>query len=217
MNCLLVAVNGRFTHSCLALYYLRNRLQASLPDCRVEMQQYALNDPYHETLLRIVAAKPDAVFFSAYIWSSERVERLLHDLAMMLPKTPLVVGGPQALWLAEALPAGCTVVTGEAEGLPAAFFTDLATGKMAARYRCEAGQPFAMPYRDEDFSTSLKNRQIYYESTRGCPFACSYCLSANSPGVVYKELAEVEEELRRLLAHQPPVVRFVDRTFNARA
>jgi len=216
MKITLVAVNGRYTHSCLALYYLRNCLQAGLPGCEVELQQYALNDPYYETLLRIVAGRPAAVLFSAYIWSSERIVRLLHDLARMLPGIPLVVGGPQAVWLAEKLPSGCTVVAGEAEGLPAAFFTDLAAGRMAASYTAKAGQPFAMPYLAEDFSGTLKNRQIYYESTRGCPFACSYCLSATTAGVVYKELDEVREELTRLMAHRPPVVRFVDRTFNAR-
>ncbi len=217
MKITLVAVNGRYTHSCLALYYLRNRLYRGLPGCEVDIQQYALNDPYHETLLRIVADKPDAILFSAYIWSSERIQRLLADLARMLPATPLVVGGPQAVWIADTLPAGCTVVEGEAEGLPEGFFTDLAAGKMLARYKCEAGHPFAMPYLDDDFVTTLKNRQIYYESTRGCPFACSYCLSATSSGVLYKDLAEVQEELTRLLTQQPPVVRFVDRTFNARA
>ncbi|MFC1512920.1 DUF4080 domain-containing protein [Thermodesulfobacteriota bacterium] len=217
MKITLVAVNGRYTHSCLALYYLRNRLHLGLPACEVDIQQYALNDPYHETLLRIIAGKPDAILFSAYIWSSERIQRLLHDLARVLPETPLVVGGPQAVWLADKLPPGCAVVEGEAEGLPDAFFTDLAAGQMGSRYSAEPGRPFVMPYNDEDFSASLKNRQIYYESTRGCPFACSYCLSAISPGVVYKDLEVVREELTRLVAHQPPVVRFVDRTFNARA
>ena len=217
MKITLVAINGRYTHSCLALYYLRQRLCNALPDCEVDIQQYALNDPYYETLLRIVADQPDAILFSAYIWSSERIQRLLHDLARLLPETPLVVGGPQALWLADSLPSGCTVVAGEAEGLPVDFYADLAAGKMASRYTAEAGRPFAMPYLSEDFSSTLKNRQIYYESTRGCPFACSYCLSANSPGVVYKDLDEVQDELTRLMVHQPPVVRFVDRTFNARA
>ncbi len=216
MKITLVAVNGRYTHSCLALYYLRNVLHAGLPGCEVELRQFALNDPYYETLLRIVAGKPDAVLLSAYIWSSEQIVRLVRDLARMLPGIPLVVGGPQAAWLADRLPEGSTVVAGGGEGLPPAFFADLAAGRMAASYAATAGHPFAMPYRVEDFSGSLKHRQIYYESTRGCPFACSYCLSASTAGVVYKELAEVREELTRLMAHRPPVVRFVDRTFNAR-
>ena len=217
MKITLVAVNGRFTHSCLALYYLRQRLRISMPDCRVNINQYALNDPYYETLLRIVADEPDAIMFSAYIWSSDRILRLLHDLARMLPGTPLVVGGPQAAWLADFLPPGCAVVEGEVEGLAEDFFADLAVGRMAPRYKADKGRWFSMPYLDEDFSSTLMNRQIYYESTRGCPFACSYCLSSTSAGVVYKELQEVQEEITRLMVHQPPVVRFVDRTFNARA
>lgn len=217
MKISLVAVNGRYTHSCLALYYVRNCLHVGLPGCEVNIRQFALNDPYHETLLRIVADKPDAVLFSAYIWSSDRIKRLIADLATVLPDMPLVVGGPQGTWMADELPEGCAVVQGEVEGLPEQFFADLAAGKMAPNYVAEAGRSFAMPYLADDFVTTLKNRQIYYESTRGCPFACSYCLSAGSKGVVFKELDVVRDELTALIAHRPMVVRFVDRTFNARA
>ncbi|MDH5299593.1 MAG: DUF4080 domain-containing protein [Desulfobulbaceae bacterium] len=215
MRIKLVAVNGRYTHSCLALYYVRNELARHLPAGEVELLQFALNDPYYQTLLRIAAGKADALFFSVYIWSAHFIKRLVIDLARLLPETPIVLGGPQAPFMGEGLPPSCTVVAGEVEGLPPGFYRDLAAGGLARSYAAEAGRPFAMPYREEDFSTTLANRQIYYESTRGCPFGCTYCLSAASRGVFSLEPGQVEEELARLVGHGPPVVRFVDRTFNA--
>ena len=70
------------------------------------------------------------------------------------------------------------------------------------------------PYREEDFSLYLQDRNIYYESSRGCPFSCTYCLSSAEKGVYRKELAQVEQELVQILHHQPATLRFVDRTFN---
>jgi hypothetical protein len=75
---------------------------------------------------------------------------------------------------------------------------------------------FAYPYRNGDFAAHLLNRHIYYESSKGCPFSCSYCLSAAEKRLYHKELALVEEELRDILCHRPKVVRFIDRTFNDR-
>jgi hypothetical protein len=72
-----------------------------------------------------------------------------------------------------------------------------------------------MPYREADFAAHLENRNIYYESSRGCPFSCTYCLSSVGRGVRYRELDEVYEELAIILAHSPKIIRFVDRTFNA--
>jgi len=100
--------------------------------------------------------------------------------------------------------------------LPAQFYTDLRAGQPAPEYRGAPGCPFPSPYRDEDLAGELAHRQVYYESVRGCPFACSYCLSSVERGLVWKELPEVERELGQILAHRPGIIKFVDRTFNAR-
>jgi len=215
MRIKLVAVNGRYTHSCLALYYLRNELERHLPAESPELLQFSLTDPYYQTLLRIADGAPDIVFFSVYIWSGAMIRRLAIDLAALQPTTIIVLGGPQAPFLAADLPVSCTVVAGEVEGVPGDFYTDLAGGRLARFYQAHPGQPFAMPYRGEDFASSLRHRQIYYESSRGCPFACSYCLSASSRGVSHLDLDLVRQELALLLSHRPGVVRFVDRTYNA--
>lgn len=214
----LVALNCRFTHSCLALYYLRAALAAHFDSgCRIEIEQRTINDPYYETLLAMLAGRPDALFFSVSIWNAAYVERLIDDIRQVRPELPIVVGGPQVSHGGGLALAGrCTVVKGAVEGLDAHFFGDLAAGRLQPLYTAGSYNAYPYPYRQEDFSATLANRSIYYEASRGCPFACSYCLSSTDRGVLTKELPVVRRELRALLAHRPKTLRFVDRTFNIR-
>ncbi len=214
----LVGLNARFSHSCLALFYLRNELAAHCPSLASEIVQGTINDNYYEFLLQLTEGEPWALLFSTAIWNSTLVERLLVDLHRCLPTCRLVVGGPQAAVVGERLGADlCTVVIGAIEAVDPDFYRHLATAGLQPLYRAERHRAgFSFPYRAEDFSGPLANRHIYYESSRGCPFSCSYCLSATEPGVVHKELAVVAAELAEILAHRPKVVRFVDRTFNDR-
>ncbi|MEN8142119.1 MAG: DUF4080 domain-containing protein, partial [Thermodesulfobacteriota bacterium] len=115
------------------------------------------------------------------------------------------------------LPNNCTVIRGEVEGLAASFYEDLQQGSLAPEYDCATGQPFPSPYNDADLAGELQNRHIYYESTRGCPFNCSYCLSSVERGVTWKEIETVKQELALILKHRPKIIKFIDRTFNAKA
>ncbi|MBU2539235.1 MAG: B12-binding domain-containing radical SAM protein [Proteobacteria bacterium] len=215
MQISLITLNARYSHSCPALFHVRNVLEQRLPHSRLVLRQFTINDPYYETLIRITGDQPESLCFSVYIWNAEYTMRLVRDLRRILPKAPIILGGPEATFMAsEKLPAGCTIVRGEVEGLGDDFFRDLSTGTLRAEYRGAAAPPFGMPYRDADFSLHLENRNIYYESSRGCPFSCSYCLSSVEHGVRNRELAEVERELGVILAHGPKIIRFVDRTFN---
>jgi hypothetical protein len=217
MRLKLIAFNGRYIHSCLALYYLREELRRNLPGIAPELRQFTINDPYYPTLLKISEGGPEVVMFSVYIWNSELILRLLADLTLILPETSFILGGPQVAALDPAqLPGRTTLVHGEVEGLPTAFYADLGGKGLASEYRAEAGHPFPSPYRDEDLSGELARRQVYYESSRGCPFACGYCLSSVARGVVWKEVTLVKEELTRILIHRPKLIKFVDRTFNDR-
>jgi len=216
MQISLITLNARFSHSCPALFHVRNVLEQRLPQSRLVLHQFTINDPYYETLIRITGDQPEALCFSVYIWNAEYTMRLVRDLRRILPGAPIVLGGPEATFMAsDSLPAGCTIVRGEAEGLGDDFFRDLSTGALQAEYRAAVAPPFGMPYREGDFAAHLANRNIYYESSRGCPFSCSYCLSSVEHGVRNRELAEVERELGVILAHSPKIIRFVDRTFNA--
>jgi radical SAM superfamily enzyme YgiQ (UPF0313 family) len=218
----LVGINGRYTHSCLAIFYLRGELERRAPQLDLELCQFTINDNHFETLLRLASGEPAAILFSAVIWNSDRVERLIIDLRRMLPQTLLVVGGPQAEVVGENLPGvQLTVVKGEVEALPDTFFSGLVEGKLEDRYEVSffkmTERDFAFPYRDEDFvgdDAPLANRHVYYESSKGCPFRCSYCLSSVETSVYHKDLQRVKEELRAILRHQPRIIRFIDRTFN---
>lgn len=215
----LVALNARYTHSCLALFYIRNELASHLPEAEVEILQLTINDNSYESLLRITADDPFGVFFSAAIWNSTKVGELVADVRRCLPDCRIVVGGPEAGVLREKLPpACCTMVLGEIEAVGPQFYRDLISGEMQAKYQGSFLQlrdkVLRYPFRDEDFAGPLKNRHIYYESSRGCPHSCTYCLSSTERGLFHKDMAQVQEELAHILKHNPKVVRFVDRTFN---
>ncbi len=209
----LVAVNCRYSHSCLALFYLRQALEHHVPGCRIRLSQYTLNDPYYRTLLELTGSETDALFFSVYIWNHAYVRRLVSDLATVRPDLPLILGGPQAPELS-GLPAKATVVQGEIEGIGESFYDDLVSGKLRPVYRAEGRPSFSSPYRKQDFDTALHNRQVYYESSRGCPFSCAYCLSSITRGVRHLDMGQVRRELALILEAEPKIVKFVDRTFN---
>ncbi len=221
-NIKIVGINARFTHSCLALFYVRNELEKNCPDVAVELLQFTINDNYYAMLLRLSKDNPDFIFFSAAIWNSALMEKLTLDLRLCLPACRVVIGGPQASILDERLNHSgkdtCTVVLGEIEAVGREFYDALQNGRLRSRYSgsffSQAGRSVAYPYRQDDFTAHLQNRHIYYESSRGCPFGCTYCLSAAEKGVYHKELTRVTVELRDILRHQPKVVRFIDRTFN---
>lgn len=209
----LVSLNCRYSHSCLAQFCVRNALESRLPDVPVLLSQLTINDPYYPTLLRISGQPAQAVLFPVYIWNHAYLRRLIADLTRLRPNLPIILGGPQAAAMKE-LPPQCTVFAGEIEGAGEEFFLDLQAGTLEPFYQAEPGRDFSSPYRQEDFSSHLQNRQVYYESSRGCPFSCSYCLSSISKGVRHKPLALVKEELRGLIAANPMIIKLVDRTFN---
>jgi hypothetical protein len=220
MQIKIVALNARFTHSCLALFHVRNELEKNCPGLVTELCQYTINDSYYETLLRLSKGNPEYIFFSTAVWNSGRVEQLIVDLHRCLPGCGVVVGGPQAVVVGQhLLSVPCTVVSGDMEALlGTSFYRDLQARSLQPVYdgsflRMEE-RLLLSPYREEDFSSHLQNRNIYYESSRGCPFSCTYCLSSAEQGVYHKPLPQVEQELARILAHKPATVRFVDRTFN---
>jgi len=215
----IVGLNGRFTHSCLALFYVRNELEKHCPGFTHEIMQFTINDNYYEILLRLTKTTPDYIFFSAAIWNSSIIENLVRDLGSCLPDCPVVIGGPQAGVLGEILGDSlCTIVSGEIEAVGTGFYTDFASGELKSHYTGSffkmKDRNFEFPYKKDDFGSHLKNRNIYYESSRGCPFSCAYCLSATEKGVYHKDLGTVERELTEILSHQPKIIRFVDRTFN---
>ena len=220
MKIKLIGINARYSHSCLALFYLRNELETHVEEATCEICQFTINDPYYALLQRLAAGEPELLFFSALIWNSELVEKLVADLLSLDDQLRIVVGGPQA----EIVGHHCgpherlTIFSGDIEAADPGFYKDLQRGALQQSYRASflqsTDRSLAYPYRDEDFTLHLANRAVYYESSRGCPFFCSYCLSSSEKGLFHKGLDQVCGELDHILSHGPETVRFVDRTFN---
>ena len=216
----LIGINARYSHSCLALFYLRNELEKRLSGLATEICQFTINDPYYTLLQRLADDSAEFLFFSALIWNSDLVERLIGDLLTVDEQLRIVVGGPQAeiVGLNCAGSSRLTIFQGDIEAAAPEFFDDLQKGRLQKSYQASflqsTNRTLSYPYRDEDFKLHLENRAVYYESSRGCPFFCSYCLSSAEKGVFHKNLDQVFGELDDILLHNPETVRFVDRTFN---
>lgn len=232
MKFLLVAVNAKYIHSNPAVYSLR----AFLPEEQresAEIAEYTINQKDEDILADIYKRKPDVIGFSCYIWNIETVRKLLAELPKLLPGVPVWLGGPEVSYNAEELLAQFPGVTGVMIGEGESTFYELMehylqakpvetlkeiaglslrSGKTADRAPTQMDDLPFLYYHPEQF----ENRIIYYESQRGCPFRCSYCLSSIEKTVRQKDLFAVKEELSVFLKNKVRQVKFIDRTFNCK-
>ncbi len=215
----LTGINARFTHSALALYSLRSYC-ADLP-YNYSIFEFSIRMSPGEILDELCREKPFLAGISVYIWNAALVRRIIPELRKAVPNVKIVLGGPEAshaaaAWL-EAFPEIDCIIRGDGE---AAFRNLLENeGRTSGKIIERKNPPFSrMPaaYRNSDFEI-LRKKYVYYEASRGCPFRCSYCLSsAMESRVEFRSAAQVKEELETVQANAPRVIKFVDRTFNAR-
>ena len=214
---LLIGINARYTHSNLAIRYLREII--SELNFSTNIAEYSINQPTWEIMQNIYRRQPQVIAFSVYIWNAELIRQLIPDLKKILPDCRLIVGGPEvsynaAEWL-HTLPEIDFLIKGHGE----AGFRFLAENDFIWQEReiFQPNPPFSelpFPYSEADFP-ALEHKYIYYESSRGCSFRCSYCLSSRSDQKLeFRNLEQVKSELEWLLARQPKIIKFVDRTFN---
>lgn len=239
MNILLVAVNAKYIHSNLAVYSLK--ASAGEYEPQVELAEFTINHQTDDIFRMIYQKRPELLFFSCYIWNRSVILELAENLHRVLPETIIWAGGPEVSYDAERFlreqEAFDGVMCGEGERIFYRVLQHYAGGcrelaeipgivyRMRGAFGEETGQvictqkgcePLSMdelPFvyeRPEDFS----NRIIYYESSRGCPYSCSYCLSSIDKRVRFRSTELVKKELGFLLEHRVPQVKFVDRTFN---
>lgn len=224
MNLLFVAVNAKYSHTNLAVRYLHQMVK-DLPGINSSFLEFTINQQIQPVLFEILRKKPDAVLFSCYIWNIEMVRRLGADIKKVYPHIKIVLGGPEVSFHGEELLKSYAwidyIVCGEGEGAALSLVSQL-TGKGAAeggrstRSVLAAPQTADMdqlPFPYEDLS-ELDNRIIYYESSRGCPFGCSYCLSCTDRRTRFRSLPMVYQDLQKFLDARVMQVKFVDRTFN---
>ncbi len=233
MKILLAACNAKYIHSNLAVYDLK--AYSSDYDEHVILREYTINQPKDEILKDIYSSGADVVCFSCYIWNISFVRELIRDLVKILPKTAFWAGGPEVSYDAEKFLTEMPEMTGVMVGEGEKTFHDLLEfyidGKDSLEeisgiaYRTgdkiihngwrELMDLSAIPFVYEHLE-KFENRIIYYESSKGCPFSCSYCLSSIDKKLRFRDLELVKKELQFFLDHRVPQVKFVDRTFNCK-
>ena len=230
---LLTAINAKYIHSNLAVYSLKAYAQScydeqSCYDAQIEIAEYTINQQVEDIMMDLYKKKPDMLCFSCYIWNITYVEELIREIAKVLPETEIWVGGPEVSYDAKKFLEKFPEVTGVMKGEGEETFAELLkTHDLAAikgiTYR-EKEKIVENPWREvmdlnkvpfvyQDM-TNFANKIIYYESSRGCPFSCSYCLSSVDKKLRFRDTELVKKELQFFIDNEVPQVKFVDRTFN---
>lgn len=240
MKYLLVAVNAKYIHSNLAVYSLKAYAEKyakkqALEHVEIEIAEYTINQYSEEILRDIYIRKPDAIGFSCYIWNISMIQDIIADYKKISPHTDIWAGGPEVSYnMEEVLKQSSGVdyiMYGEGEEIFKEVINAYGTGNLEKTLTEIRGLAYRenrdikvnppMPLVDlsaipfvyhhmEDF----ENKIIYYETSRGCPYSCSYCLSSVEKKLRFRSIDLVKEELKFFIDHKTAQVKFVDRTFN---
>ena len=234
MKILLVACNAKYIHSNLAVY----DLQAYASDYadHIVLKEYTINQQKDDIMRDIYLEHPDVVCVSCYIWNLSFVKELMADLIKILPGADFWVGGPEVSYDAEKFLTENSEFKGVMVGEGEETFKELA-GYYVEKNPQDLKDMTGICYRDKDQIihngwrqimdlssipfiykdlSEFKNRIIYYESSRGCPFSCSYCLSSIDKKLRFRDTETVKKELQFFIDNKVPQVKFVDRTFNCK-
>lgn len=228
MQFLLTAVNAKYIHSNPAVYSLRAYAGEKLQPY-IAVAEYTINQRMEEILGDLYKRRPDAIGFSCYIWNYPLIQELLRELPKVLPDTDLWLGGPEVSFesrkILEDFPMVKGIMAGEGEETFKELLSFYVEGKDSFKEipglvlregECPAREVTdlnAIPFLYDDLQ-SFQNRIIYYETSRGCPFRCSYCLSSIEKKVRLRNLELVKKELQFFLDKKIPQVKLIDRTFN---
>ena len=234
MKILLAACNAKYIHSNLAVYDLQ--AYASEYTDHIILKEYTINQQKDDIMRDSYLEHPDVVCVSCYIWNISFVKELMADLAKILPDADFWAGGPEVSYDAEKFLSENPEFTGVMVGEGEETFQEL-SGYYVKKNPEKLENITGICYRDgekiihngwrqimnlssipfiyKDLS-EFKNRIIYYESSRGCPFSCSYCLSSVDKKLRFRDIEMVKRELQFFIDHKVPQVKFVDRTFNCK-
>ncbi|MEE0315796.1 MAG: B12-binding domain-containing radical SAM protein [Butyrivibrio crossotus] len=232
---LLVAINSKYIHSNLAVYCLK---AATAYSDKVYIREFTINNQLEDILKNIYLEKPDVIGISCYIWNINYVKELLPELNKLLPGVKIWLGGPEVSYNTEEYAGRYENVAGVIKGEGEAVFKELMDCYMEGREKDIPSIPgittvsdgkiidnpctlvydmsdsvmpyYAAGYKEDDY----KNKIIYYESSRGCPFSCSYCLSSVDKHLRFRNTELVLTDLKVFLDNKVALVKFVDRTFN---
>lgn len=233
MNVIVTTLNAKYIHTCLALRLLK---AYSAPEFDVEMVEYTIKDPDLNIVSDLFGKKPDVIGFSCYIWNIEKTIKIVKMLKKVLPETKIVLGGPEVSydtleWM-ENIHEVDYIVRGEGEETFKQLLLQLQSNgdfKQIAglAYRTKEEKvvltpsranldisAIPTPYRFPEDLKNLGNRIVYFETSRGCPFQCQFCLSSIEVGVRYYDIEKVKSDLHYLIHNGAKMIKFIDRTFN---
>ncbi|MGN0382990.1 MAG: B12-binding domain-containing radical SAM protein [Eubacterium sp.] len=246
MKSLLVAINSKYIHSNAAVYSLKAYAGKFDIDCEIEIAEYTINNQTDNILFDIYERKPDIIAFSCYIWNVSIIKELVIELKKVMPHIYVWIGGPEVSYIPDKFlqenPAFDGIMCGEGEET----FSELLEAYVKSESLSQtkrmdelladvkgivysdskshivhtAPRPVidmdSIPFPYSNIS-DFNNRIIYYETSRGCPFTCSYCLSSVEKGMRFKSIDIVTQELQFFLDNNVKQVKFVDRTFNCKS
>ncbi|WP_096435793.1 B12-binding domain-containing radical SAM protein [Alteribacter populi] len=232
MKIVATTLNAKYIHTCLALRLLKGYAQ---PEYDVEISEYTIKDPEMTIVSDLYSKKPDVIGFSCYIWNIEQTIQVVRMLKKVLPNTKIILGGPEVsydtkVWL-ERVSEVDFIVIGEGEETFKHLFQEI-KGDQGYHYVFGLGyrkgdeivinpgrgkidiNEIPTPYRFEEDRDSLSTRVVYFETSRGCPFSCQFCLSSIEVGVRYFDIERVKADLLYLINSGAKMIKFIDRTFN---
>lgn len=228
MKNILVGINSKYVHTNLAIRYLKKYIEQNSNE-KIKIYESSINNNIQKIIRDVVEYEPDNIFFSVYIWNVEMVFKITKELKKILPNKRIILGGPEVSYNPdEILEKNIEIdgiLIGEGENVLLNFLTKDIKDVKGVYYREDNKIKFngfeplienldiiPFPYDDEELEDIHKI--VYYESSRGCPFNCSYCMSSIDKSVRYFSLERTKKDLKRFIDIGTRLVKFVDRTFN---
>ena len=225
------SLSAKYIHASLAPWCLYEGVKRYAPEAEAIVIEGTINEREEAIIKRITQEEPDAVGFSSYIWNIEKVLFIAEKIKALLPDTKIILGGPEVSFNGERVltenPFVDFVISGEGEKAFAETVKALSENRYPkdniASYFYEGNfvkgkynifEEELSPYSEEYFS-SLKGRISYIESSRGCPYSCTFCLSGSEKNVRFFSIERIKREILLLSKSGSQTVKFVDRTFNA--
>ena len=224
----LTAINSQYVHLNVAVRYLKKYVEKN-SDIKLDIYETNINNQLMNIIKDLFEKQPDMIIFSTYIWNKEYVFSITKELKKILPDVKIALGGPEVSYEWDKIMAENQeidyIFTGEGEKVLLNFFTkDISEVKGVVyregeRLKYNGIEPLIenldiipFPYDDEELQDRTKI--FYYESSRGCPFNCSYCMSSIDKSVRYYSIDRTKEDLKRFIDSPIKLLKFVDRTFN---
>lgn len=224
----LTAINSQYVHLNVAVRYLKKYVEKN-SDIKLDIYETNINNQLMNIIKDLFEKQPDMIIFSTYIWNKEYVFSITKELKKILPDVKIALGGPEVSYEWDKIMAENQeidyIFTGEGEKVLLNFFTKNISEVKGVVYRegerlkyngieplIENLDIIPFPYDDEELQDRTKI--FYYESSRGCPFNCSYCMSSIDKSVRYYSIDRTKEDLKRFIDSPIKLLKFVDRTFN---